>query len=420
MKEKGKDFLYNIKNIIKVAFNVLIFLVLPVEIIYLASDESVLTERSFNRINELNNEFEKLSDIEGKVYPGKEELKYDVLKRIDPKYFDNYYFLNYYLFDYRFQRKYYPNIDELEKIGIAEKKLENAANVSFYSLDSINSFLKNLSEDINYRNYNTYIKESNQEHFIKPLSEIIINKDDISLLRQIQNNSYKSTEELEQAIREVLGLDKFKQYWDFIEAVKADRSQWKKNMLIIFIVTFLLIFIARIIIAVLFEEHKKTKDEKDISDNIEKAKAEISEQPDKIKPVWDLANYTLQKYYNKNLSQVNSIYKLSIIVMVMGFLLIVSILIASIFLDKEIEFESIGIIAGIITEFIGATFLFIYKSTIKQALKHSNSLEEINKVGMSIKIIESLEIDENNKAKIDDVKLEIAKELITTHNKRYM
>ncbi len=104
---------------------------------------------------------------------------------------------------------------------------------------------------------------------------------------------------------------------------------------------------------------------------------ERGEKPEKILPIWDLANYTLQKYYNKNLSQVNSIYKLSVAVMVLGFALIVSILVATVYFKIDMKLDSIGIIAGIITEFIGATFLFIYKSTIKQALQHSNSLEEI-------------------------------------------
>ena len=35
----------------------------------------------------------------------------------------------------------------------------------------------------------------------------------------------------------------------------------------------------------------------------------------------------------------------------------------------------IASIAGVITEFIGATFLFIYRSTIQQAINYSQTLE---------------------------------------------
>ena len=98
--------------------------------------------------------------------------------------------------------------------------------------------------------------------------------------------------------------------------------------------------------------------------------------------------------------------------MILGFALIVSILVSTVYSKVDVKLDSIGIIAGIITEFIGATFLFIYKSTVNQALHHSKSLEEINNVGMSIKIVESIEKDDKNKEKIDDAKIEIAKKLI--------
>ena len=41
----------------------------------------------------------------------------------------------------------------------------------------------------------------------------------------------------------------------------------------------------------------------------------------------------------------------------------------------------IAAFSGIITEFIGATFLFIYRSTMQQATNYSKTLERINSVG---------------------------------------
>ncbi|MGZ3643806.1 MAG: TRADD-N-associated membrane domain-containing protein, partial [Ktedonobacteraceae bacterium] len=50
----------------------------------------------------------------------------------------------------------------------------------------------------------------------------------------------------------------------------------------------------------------------------------------------------------------------------------------------------IGALAGIITEFIGATFLFIYRSTVQQAANYMKTLERINSVGMATKILDTI------------------------------
>ena len=103
--------------------------------------------------------------------------------------------------------------------------------------------------------------------------------------------------------------------------------------------------------------------------------------------------------------------------MIIGFLLITCILLLSILGGIDFKITEIGIIAGIITEFIGATFLFIYKSTINQALKYTRSLDEINKVGISIDIIQSIEASEINRDKIENAKIDISKILISKIDK---
>jgi hypothetical protein len=50
--------------------------------------------------------------------------------------------------------------------------------------------------------------------------------------------------------------------------------------------------------------------------------------------------------------------------------------------------------SGIVVQFIGATFLLIYKSTMEQARDYVTVLERINAVGMSIQILESIEGEE--------------------------
>ena len=51
---------------------------------------------------------------------------------------------------------------------------------------------------------------------------------------------------------------------------------------------------------------------------------------------------------------------------------------------------AIGGIAGIMTEFIGATFLYVYRSSIEQAGKYAEILERMNIVGMSMQILDSV------------------------------
>jgi hypothetical protein len=53
---------------------------------------------------------------------------------------------------------------------------------------------------------------------------------------------------------------------------------------------------------------------------------------------------------------------------------------------------------GVMTEFIGATFLFIYRSTIQQAVSYSRTRERINSVGMAMQILDTMPnaIDSND------------------------
>jgi hypothetical protein len=50
----------------------------------------------------------------------------------------------------------------------------------------------------------------------------------------------------------------------------------------------------------------------------------------------------------------------------------------------------IAAFSGIVTEFIGATFLFIYRSTMQQAKDYSRTLERINSVGMAMQILTTM------------------------------
>ncbi|MGF1458957.1 MAG: hypothetical protein ACFBSG_08005 [Leptolyngbyaceae cyanobacterium] len=85
------------------------------------------------------------------------------------------------------------------------------------------------------------------------------------------------------------------------------------------------------------------------------------EEPSKAKPVWDMAQITLESYFSRNLSQIRWIFWLSVIVMSLGFILILyGVALGYQNPNENWIIAAIGGVAGVITEFIGATFLFVY------------------------------------------------------------
>jgi hypothetical protein len=54
-----------------------------------------------------------------------------------------------------------------------------------------------------------------------------------------------------------------------------------------------------------------------------------------------------------------------------------------------INASTIATISGIITQFIGATLMLIYRSTMAQAIEFMTVLERINTVGMAVQLSDS-------------------------------
>lgn len=133
---------------------------------------------------------------------------------------------------------------------------------------------------------------------------------------------------------------------------------------------------------------------------IQAAEDRIEAEPAKAKPAWDLARATLEAYFNRNLSQIASIFWLSVVVMFMGFSIVVWGVIQGINHPEDIKPATIAALSGIITQFIGATFLFIYRSTITQAVNYSRTLERINSVGMAMQILDTMP----DETQVDDLK----------------
>jgi hypothetical protein len=135
-------------------------------------------------------------------------------------------------------------------------------------------------------------------------------------------------------------------------------------------------------------------------ERISSAETRLKETPDKIKPAWDLARVTLESYLNRNLTQISLIFFLCVLAMLVGFAIIVWGVSLAFATPESFNVAVLATVAGLITEFVAVTFLFIYRSTVQQASNYTKMLERINSVGMAMQILDT--IPENGSA--DDLK----------------
>jgi hypothetical protein len=117
------------------------------------------------------------------------------------------------------------------------------------------------------------------------------------------------------------------------------------------------------------------------------------EEPEKVRFVWDLATVKLEAYFNRNLNQVKAIFFIVVVVMAMGLGFILWGLHAALVAPDHVTVALIAAASGVITQFIGLTFMLIYKGTMLQATQFMSVLERINTVGMAVQILDSMHDD---------------------------
>jgi hypothetical protein len=143
--------------------------------------------------------------------------------------------------------------------------------------------------------------------------------------------------------------------------------------------------------SIITSERKEARVLGDKREAIEK----LSQEQSTPKLAWDLARITLEQYFNRNLLQTQLMFYLALVVMFAGFGLVVwTIMYATRHSQPLSESSLVGVGAGVITQFIGATFMVLYRSTIQQASNYVEILERINAVGMAVQIIEDVPKDD--------------------------
>lgn len=145
-----------------------------------------------------------------------------------------------------------------------------------------------------------------------------------------------------------------------------------------------------------------------VTKKVTQLQEEAKKEPEKVRFIWELTQVKFESYVDRNLRQIQWIFWISVIVMITGFGLILSALFIRSPYGDQVKLVAAG--SGIVTEFIGATFMLIYRSTITQAQSFVASLEKFNMVGMAMQVIDT--IPDDAKEIKNDVKAEIARRLL--------
>ncbi len=104
---------------------------------------------------------------------------------------------------------------------------------------------------------------------------------------------------------------------------------------------------------------------------------------------------------------------LVLVVMTIGFI-IIGWGVYRVFSSQSIAPSIVAAGSGIVVEFIAATFLLIYKSTMEQAKDYVAMLERINAVGMSAQLLEQIETSDPTVR--DKARAELAKSLLQMYS----
>ena len=141
----------------------------------------------------------------------------------------------------------------------------------------------------------------------------------------------------------------------------------------------------------IFQGYKTERESRAAAEKrIEQIEVQAAEEPEKTKFAWNLASKKLEAYFDRNLSQVRMIFLVAVGVMVVGFSFVLWGVMLAISNPASTRTSYVAAVSGIVTQFIGVTFMVIYRSTMAQANQFMEVLERINTVGMAVQIFDSI------------------------------
>ncbi len=154
-------------------------------------------------------------------------------------------------------------------------------------------------------------------------------------------------------------------------------------------------------------------EESEAKEEIKKVEEKAKDNPNEPAAAWELARIKLENYLNRNLTQIHWIFIWTVVTMIAGFVIIGYGIVKAYSPTTHLNASLLTSVTGLLVEFIGVTFLIIYKSTMQQAKEYVNVLERINAVGMSVQILERISKEETKLQ--DQTRAEIAKQLLALY-----
>lgn len=190
------------------------------------------------------------------------------------------------------------------------------------------------------------------------------------------------------------------------------------TMIGVYTIIGMLIFNFREIFLANKEELQKDITQLTAQEEFIEAKQRAREKPEDPAAAWDVAASQLQQYLNINLKQIESIYQLSLRVMMIGFFLIVVAIVLAFISPQNSSPALVAGIGGIVTEFIGGTFLFVYRAALEQSRHYIQTLDKTSTVGVALKILEGLEKKGDAVKEVREARVAIAKLLISQREEK--
>jgi hypothetical protein len=122
----------------------------------------------------------------------------------------------------------------------------------------------------------------------------------------------------------------------------------------------------------------------------------------------------LMEHIDNNIKQNKNVFRLTIVIIIAGFFMIAyGIIGLGDMSDDSLPAQSLpAVIAGVLTEFIAATILFVYQSVFRQTENYFRALERLTAIGMAIRILDDITDDPTNAELKSTTKASVAKLLI--------
>jgi hypothetical protein len=176
------------------------------------------------------------------------------------------------------------------------------------------------------------------------------------------------------------------QYLGAAKFVFKSRQIWSKTFSVYFVCASIFVVIT---LCMFLLDNRLRAMRKRQEARIAHARELADSNPEQTRFAWQLARARLENYFDRNLLQVNLVFWVAISVMAAGF----SVLLWG--LENLLKGGTgvgiaISTASGVLTEFLGATLMIIYRTTIQQANDYIRVLDRINNVGMAMQVLDQI------------------------------